>query len=208
MSWPLLAVVFSAWLYVDASYRGPDWQRWLFKPITLLLLLLLALETPVLSVYGYLIIMGLVATLLGDALMLLPKSRVMYALGAFFLSHLFYTLSFATQMTISLFWPLPLTLLIIGAVLLAVIWTRLEEMRWPVVTFVAMTLLMVWLAGEQYYMRSTDFTFSILVGTSLLLLSVILWLVNHYRLKFRAADALVAACYFGGHFMVVRSMVL
>jgi uncharacterized membrane protein YhhN len=193
---------------VDASYRGPDWQRWLFKPITLLLLLLLALETPALSVYGYLIIMGLVATLLGDALMLLPKSRVMYALGAFFLSHLFYTLSFATQMTISLFWPLPLTLLIIGAVLLAVIWTRLEEMRWPVVTFVAMTLLMVWLAGEQYYMRSTDFTFSILVGTSLLLLSVILWLVNHYRLKFRAADALVAACYFGGHFMVVRSMVL
>ncbi|MBS0971053.1 lysoplasmalogenase [Chimaeribacter arupi] len=208
MSWPLLAVVFSAWLYVDASYRGPDWQRWLFKPITLLLLLLLALETPVLSVYGYLIIMGLVATLLGDALMLLPKSRVMYALGAFFLSHLFYTLSFATQMTISLFWPLPLTLVIIGAALLAVIWTRLEEMRWPVVTFVAMTLLMVWLAGEQYYMRSTDFTFSILVGTSLLLLSVILGLVNHYRLKFRAADALVAACYFGGHFMVVRSMVL
>jgi len=208
MSWPLLAVVFSAWLYVDASYRGPDWQRWLFKPITLLLLLLLALETPVLSVYGYLIIMGLVATLLGDALMLLPKSRVMYALGAFFLSHLFYSLSFATQMTISLFWPLPLTLLVIGAVLLAVIWTRLEEMRWPVVTFVAMTLLMVWLAGEQYYMRSTDFTFSILVGTSLLLLSVILGLVNHYRLKFRAADALIAACYFGGHFMIVRSMVL
>jgi len=208
MSWPLLAVVFSAWLYVDASYRGPDWQRWLFKPVTLLLLLLLALETPVLSVYGYLIIMGLVATLLGDALMLLPKSRVMYALGAFFLSHLFYTLSFATQMTISLFWPLPLTLVIIGAVLLAVIWSRLEDLRWPVVTFVAMTLLMVWLAGEQYYMRSTDFTFSILVGSSLLLLSVILGLVNHYRMKFRAADALVAACYFGGHFMIVRSMVL
>ncbi|MDU6409688.1 MAG: lysoplasmalogenase [Yersiniaceae bacterium] len=208
MSWPLLAVVFSAWLYVDASYRGPDWQRWLFKPVTLLLLLLLALETPVLSVYGYLIIMGLVATLLGDALMLLPKSRVMYALGAFFLSHLFYTLSFATQMTISLFWPLPLTLVIIGAVLLAVIWSRLEDLRWPVVTFVAMTLLMVWLAGEQYYMRSTDFTFSILVGSSLLLLSVILGLVNHYRIKFRAADALVAACYFGGHFMIVRSMVL
>lgn len=208
MSWPLLAVVFSAWLYVDASYRGPDWQRWLFKPVTLLLLLLLALETPVLSVYGYLIIMGLIATLLGDALMLLPKSRVMYALGAFFLSHLFYTLSFATQMTISLFWPLPLTLVIIGAVLLAVIWSRLEDLRWPVVTFVAMTLLMVWLAGEQYYMRSTDFTFSILVGSSLLLLSVILGLVNHYRIKFRAADALVAACYFGGHFMIVRSMVL
>ncbi|QCR37529.1 lysoplasmalogenase [Nissabacter sp. SGAir0207] len=208
MSWPLLAVFFSAWLYVDASYRGPDWQRWLFKPVTLLLLLLLALQTPILSVYGYLIIMGLIATLAGDALMQLPKARVMYALGAFFLSHLFYTLSFATQMTITLFWPLPLALVAIGVILLAVIWTRLEELRWPVSTFVAMTLLMVWLAGEQYYMRSNDFSFSVLVGTSLLLLSTILWLVHRFRWNFRAADALVAACYFGGHFMIVRSMVL
>ena len=42
MSWPFLAVFFSGWLFVDASYRGPRWQRWVFKPVTLLLLLLLA----------------------------------------------------------------------------------------------------------------------------------------------------------------------
>lgn len=42
MLWSFIAVCFSAWLYVDASYRGPAWQRWLFKPVTLLLLLLLA----------------------------------------------------------------------------------------------------------------------------------------------------------------------
>ncbi|MBF4190223.1 aminotransferase class V-fold PLP-dependent enzyme, partial [Serratia ureilytica] len=40
----------------------------------------------------------------------------------------------------------------IGALLLAALWTRLEEMRWPIVTYVAMTLLMVWLAGEQYFL--------------------------------------------------------
>ena len=111
MSWPFLAVFFSGWLFVDASYRGPRWQRWVFKPVTLLLLLLLAWQAPVLSAAGYLIVLGLLATLIGDALLLLPRERVLYAIGAFFLSHLLYTLSFASQMTFSLFWPLPLALL-------------------------------------------------------------------------------------------------
>ncbi len=42
MLWSFIAVCFSAWLYVDASYRGPAWRRWVFKPVTLILLLLLA----------------------------------------------------------------------------------------------------------------------------------------------------------------------
>ena len=208
MSWPFLAVFFSGWLFVDASYRGPRWQRWVFKPVTLLLLLLLAWQAPTLNVYSYLILLGLAATLVADGLLLLPEERFMYAIGAFFLSHLLYTLSFASQMTITFFWPLPLTLVIIGAILPAVIWTRLAELRWPVTTYIAMTLLMVWLAGEQYFARSTDMAFSLFCGAVLLLLANILWLVSRYRFKFRAADALVAACYFGGHFLIVRSLYL
>ena len=208
MSWPFLAVFFSGWLFVDASYRGPRWQRWVFKPVTLLLLLLLAWQAPTLNVYSYLILLGLAATLVADCLLLLPEERFMYAIGAFFLSHLLYTLSFASQMTITFFWPLPLTLLIIGAILLAVIWTRLAELRWPVTTYIAMTLLMVWLAGEQYFARSTDMAFSLFCGAALLLLGNIFWLLSRYRFTFRAADALVAAFYFGGHFLIVRSLYL
>lgn len=46
MLWSFIAVCFSAWLYVDASYRGPAWRRWVFKPVTLILLLLLAWQAP------------------------------------------------------------------------------------------------------------------------------------------------------------------
>ena len=208
MSWPFLAVFFSGWLFVDASYRGPRWQRWVFKPVTLLLLLLLAWQAPTLNVYSYLILLGLAATLVADGLLLLPEERFMYALGAFFLSHLLYTLSFASQMTITFFWPLPLALLVIGALLLAVIWSRLAELKWAVTTYIAMTLLMVWLAGEQYFARSTDMAFSLFCGTVLLLLGNIFWLLSRYRFKFRVADGLVAACYFGGHFLIVRSLYL
>lgn len=46
---------------------------------------------------SYLVLAGLCASLLGDALTLLPRQRVMYAVGAFFLSHLLYTIWFASQ---------------------------------------------------------------------------------------------------------------
>ena len=136
MLWSFIAVCFSAWLYVDASYRGPTWQRWLFKPVTLLLLLLLAWQAPMFNAVSYLVLAGLCASLIGDALTLLPRQRLLYAVGAFFLSHLLYTIYFASQMTLSFFWPLPLVLLVIGALLIAVIWSRLEEMRLPICTLV------------------------------------------------------------------------
>ena len=208
MIWSFLAVFFSGWLYVDASYRGPQWQRWVFKPVTLLLLLALAWQAPVLNTTDYLILFGLLATLIGDALTLLPNRRMLYAIGAFFLSHLLYTLCFASNMTLTFFWPIPLAVLIIGAALIATIWTRLEDLRWPICTFIGMTLLMVWLAAEQYFFRPTDYSFSLMVGTSLLLLANIVWLGSHYRHRFTADSAIVAACYFAGHFMIVRSLYL
>ena len=77
MLWSFIAVCFSAWLYVDASYRGPAWRRWVFKPVTLILLLLLAWQAPMFNAISYLVLAGLCASLLGDALTLLPRQRVM-----------------------------------------------------------------------------------------------------------------------------------
>ncbi|WP_411024714.1 lysoplasmalogenase family protein, partial [Salmonella sp. s55962] len=97
-------------------------------------LLLLGWQAPLASPTGYLVLAGLVATLAGDALTLLPRQQLLYAFGAFFLSHLLYTVWFASQMTLSFFWPLPLALLVIGAALIATIWTRLGDLRWPICT--------------------------------------------------------------------------
>ncbi|UYU32148.1 lysoplasmalogenase [Siccibacter colletis] len=206
MLWSFIAVCFSAWLYVDASYRGPAWQRWVFKPVTLLLLLILAWQAPLFSATGYLVLAGLCASLAGDALTLFSRERMLYATGAFFLSHLLYTIFFASQMTLSFFWPLPLVLLVIGALLIATIWTRLETLRWAVCTFVGMTLVMVWLAGELWFFRPTASALSAFVGAILLLLGNIVWLGSHYRRRFTADNAIAAACYFAGHFMIVRSL--
>ncbi len=206
--WQFLALFFSGWLYVDAAYRGPRWQRWVFKPLTLLLLLGLAWNAPAIDSFGYLVLAGLAAALIADALSLLSEERFMYVIGALFISHLLYAVAFATQLNITFFWPLPLILLAIGAIVLAIIWTRLEELRWPVATYLAITLIMVWIAGECYYDRGSSLGFSLLAGALLLLASDIVWLISRYRVPFKASPAVIAACYFAGHFLIVRALYL
>ncbi|AUG98923.1 lysoplasmalogenase [Prodigiosinella confusarubida] len=207
MLWSFIAVLFSGWLYVDASYRGPVWQRWLFKPVTLLLLVALAWQTPILGIPGYLVIAGLLATLIGDALLLLPTQRLLFAISAYFIAHLLYTVSFlSSQLSLSFFWPLPLVLIILAALLIAVLWQQLGTQRWLVCAFVVMTTIMVWVAGEHYFSLGTDYNFSLLVGTGLLFIGHAIWLIQHFRISFRAQRAIVAACYFGGHFLIVRSL--
>ncbi|ERT13524.1 lysoplasmalogenase [Photorhabdus temperata] len=208
MSWPFIAVFFSGWLYVDAAYRGPNWQRWLFRPVTLLLLLLWAWQAPELNISGYLICLGLFAALISDALRMLHSERLLLSLSALFISYLLYTMSFVLQMNFSFFFPLPLILLALGAVILLIIWNKLEKMRWPVVSALVMLLIMVWMAGEQYFALSTDYSFSLLAGSIMLLLSHSLWLINRYRIQFNSSKAIVAACYFIGHFLIIRSLYL
>ncbi|TNH42822.1 lysoplasmalogenase [Photorhabdus luminescens] len=208
MSWPFIAVFFSGWLYVDAAYRGPNWQRWLFRPITLLLLLLWAWQAPELHISGYLICLGLFTALISDALRMLPSKYSLFSLSTLFLCYLLYTVSFVLQMNFSFFFPLPLILLVLGSIILLVIWNKLEKMRWPVVASVVMLLIMVWMAGEQYFALNTDYGFSLLAGSILLLLSHSFWLINHYRLQLKSSKAIVATCYFIGHFLIIRSIYL
>lgn len=140
-------VCLSAWLSVGCIIAGQP-RNAMFKPLTLLLLLLLAWQAPMFDAIGAIWCWqgcaphsaGRCANPVATSTSDVRHRRV------FFLSHLLYTIYFASQMTLSFFWPLPLVLLVLGALLLAIIWTRLEEYRWPICTFIGMTLVMVWLA--------------------------------------------------------------
>jgi len=65
---------------------------------------------------------------------------------------------------------------------------------------------MVWLAGELWFFRPTSQALSAFIGASLLLIGNIVWLGSHYRKRFSADNAISSACYFAGHFLIVRSL--
>ena len=206
MLWSFLAVLFSGWLYIDASYRGPRWQRWLFKPVTFLLMLAWAWQAPTQSVSDYLLTGGLIAAMASGLLSLLSRQQMMYAFGASFLSYLLYTINLTRGITLNIYWPIPVTFLVIGLVVAAIIWNRLEELRWPVFTMLAMVLVMCWVATLQYFSLQTDKTLSMMAGADLLLLANICWLISIFRFRFAADRVIYEALFIIGHFMIIRSL--
>ncbi|HEF8773695.1 TPA: lysoplasmalogenase [Providencia stuartii] len=208
MSWPFLAVLFSGWLYVDAAYRGPEWQRWLFRPITLILLLLWGWSADFLTSQGYLILAGLAVSLLADMMRMLSSERLLASVALMFTSYLLYTISFGMQLDFSLYLPwLPIPL-VIAAITLVLIWTKLEDMQAMVFALLIMSMIMAWVAGDQFFGLGRDYNFSIMVGAFLLFISNCIWLIARFRFSFKASKAIVAALYFLGQFFIIRAIYL
>ncbi len=134
MLWSFIAVCLSAWLSVDASYRGPTLERLGFKPLTLLLLLLLAWQAPMFEPISSSGVAGLCASLLGRcANPGCHAQRPRTPSARFPLAPAVHHLFRQSDDALFLCGLCRLVLLVLGALLLAIIWTRLEENNcWPI----------------------------------------------------------------------------
>ncbi len=156
MSWPFLAVLFSGWLYIDAAYRGPNWQRWLFRPITLLLLLLWAWQIPEHNINSYLIVGALLATLLSDILRIFDGKYLLPSLALVFLSYILYMVSFLLPLQLSFYLPLLGFVIFAFIIILAIVWTKLDKLAIPASLTLLAAFAMFWVAGEKFFYLSND----------------------------------------------------
>lgn len=206
MIWSFLTVLFAGWIYVDAAYRGPTWQHYLFKPLTLILLLAWAWQAPIESLSHYLILGGLVSVLIGGSLSLLGVKWRVWMMGALFLCTLLYSLALLPQLKLNDNWIIPAVLLLIGMGVLAWIWSSLAEMRWPILVLLLMNLTLCWLASLNGFNQSTDSGFSQMLGADLILFSYLIWLLSQFRRHFTADCAIYEGLFMLGHFMIARSL--
>src|SRR5512143_3607936 len=95
-----LAVILSACLTIAGRYVRPrrPWLIYLFKPLTTILILAIALlpGTFITDPYARLIGLGLLFSLAGDIWLVLPADRFLYGLVSFLLAHLCYIAAFVT----------------------------------------------------------------------------------------------------------------
>lgn len=206
MSWPFLAVLFSGWLYIDAAYRGPNWQRWLFRPITLLLLLLWAWQVPEHSINSYLIVGALLATLLSDILRMFDSKYLLPSFALVFLSYILYMVSFLLPLQLSFYLPLLGFVILAFIIILVIVWSKLDKLAIPASLTLLAAFAMFWIAGEKFFYLSNDYNLSIMIGSLLLVIADSIWLINRFRFSFSASKGLVSACYFIGHFFIVRAL--
>src|ERR1043165_6191429 len=91
------AVFISAVLTIRAEYRGPRIQFYVFKPLTVVLIILVALQAKheTGAQYKSLVVGGLLCSLAGDVFLMWPRDRFVAGLVSFLVAHLFYIAAFA-----------------------------------------------------------------------------------------------------------------
>lgn len=206
MIWSFIAVFLSGFVHINAIHRGARWQIQVFKPLTFSLLLLWGLQAPLTNMPDYFILAGLLAAVIGGALTLLPQKQWLYAFAAMFLGSLMYTLYLTRELTISGQWKVALALLFIGILALTSIWQQLEELRWPACLLLLMNMFMCWLAVMRYRFFIDSDSLFLVMGSTSLMTSNIIWLISRFRKRFTHDFVIYEALFIFGHFMVASSL--
>ena len=201
-----LAIIICAGLTIYSSLRGRHRLRYIAKPLTTVLILVLGLIKPGTTpdYYRVLIVIGLVFSLLGDILLMLPKDRFVFGLASFLITHLLYIIAFIPGVDLGIFWLLPLlfTLIVVSAIL----WPRLGRLRAPVLLYALVIIVMAWRALAR--LHSLDNTTAALAAAGALFfcLSDGLLAVERFRTRFTLAPLLVLTSYYLAQWLIAMSI--
>ncbi|MFN2121428.1 MAG: lysoplasmalogenase [Anaerolineales bacterium] len=206
-----LAAVVSAILSVMAWYalHRRVWLFFILKPLTTCLILAVALLpfARTWSTYGGAVVLGLLFSLFGDILLMLPADRFLAGLGSFLLTHLSYIFAFATAARYAGFPWISIPLVFIGALILWYLWAGLPpRLRGPLAAYVLVIVTMASLAVYRAALFPRVGTIAAGVGAVLFLSSDAVLAIDRFRRPFRAAQAVVLGTYFAGQLLIALSV--
>ncbi|MBN1439756.1 MAG: lysoplasmalogenase [Anaerolineales bacterium] len=205
-----LAILLSAGLTILGYYLRPPRRALIYvcKPLTTVLIFITALLPGGLppDPYATAIGIGLLFSLAGDILLMLPRCHFLMALVCFLFTHVCYALAFfAAGPGGGLAWIL-FVLGFIGAGILAYLWPALSAiMKAAVGAYVSVVVIMASLAVGRALANPTPGTIAAAAGALLFMFSDAVLAVNRFRRPFRAAQAVILACYFVGQWLIALS---
>jgi len=203
-----LLTVASAFLHIRAEYFGPVAQVYLFKPLTMVFILLIAAlaQKPVSTTYRGLVIAGLLFSLAGDIFLMLPSDRFIAGLVSFLIAHLFYIVAFRAGADYGWSWGWIAPFALYGAVVLALLWPGLGDMKWPVLVYLVVILVMVWQAWGRWHNTRQTAALLAFVGAALFVISDSVLAFDRFRGEFAAARALTLIPYFAAQWFIALSI--
>ena len=203
----LLALV-SAIMHIRAEYLGPQYHIYLFKPLTMVFVLLIAISRarkgPVF--YACTIIGGLLCSMAGDMFLMLPSDQFISGLVSFLVAHLFYIAAFTHGRRFRLsVWSL-LPFVVYGILIFIVLSTGLGAMKLPVLAYIVVILVMGWQAWERWDDTGQRLALLAFFGAVLFIISDSILAINRFRQPFEMARALTLSTYFAAQWMIAFSI--
>ena len=201
-----LLTILSASIHIRAEYRGPRQHIYIFKPLTMVFILLIAIQGQATSpFYKFMIIAGLVFSLAGDVFLMLPSDRFVAGLVAFLMAHLFYIAAFASEISALIWWPL-VPVVIYGIVICTILAPSLGKLKLPVLAYIAVIMIMAWLAWERCSQTGQSGALLASVGAISFVISDTILALNRFRGAFKPARALNLTTYFVAQWLIASSV--
>jgi uncharacterized membrane protein YhhN len=199
--------IISALLHLRAERYGPKRLIYLFKPLTIFLIILIASRSKhtVPEFYRYMIIAGLVCSLAGDIFLMLPADRFRSGLACFLFAHLFYIAAFKAEGAgrPALLYALPF--LIYGAVMLRTLLPGLGSMKTPVIIYMLVIMLMAWQALNRWAAAGEEGSALAFTGALLFVVSDSILAWNRFKRPLPSAQLYIMSTYFTAQLLIALS---
>lgn len=203
-----LLVFASAFVCIHAEMTGRRGAAYVFKPLTMVLVLALALQpsASTSAFYAWMIVGGLMFSLVGDVLLMLPSDRFAVGLASFLVAHLFYIVAFAADAG---FGSAPLALLpfVLGsAALYPLLRPKLGRLEIPVLLYMLVISVMAWQAVARWLAIGQLGALLASIGAVLFVISDAALALNRFHRPTPAAPVWKRSTYFGGQWLIGLSI--
>ncbi len=190
-----------------AVYKDRQLWKLLLKPGTMIWIILLAVVGVVKEPgsYGWLILIGLLFSLVGDFFLMLPWGRFIQGLFSFFCAHLCYVAAFFLEMKKNSGGiGITLALILLGGVVFYFLRSGIQEeggrrLQWAVIAYILVISLMVWSA----WFTGSSWIFA---GALLFYLSDAILGWNRFVHPFPRGDFGVMSTYFAAQYLLALSV--
>jgi uncharacterized membrane protein YhhN len=201
-----LAAVSGA-IEIAAQYLGPRSIVYIFKPLTMVFIIGIALfRVCVAKGYRNLIVAALCCSLTGDVFLMLPSDQFVPGLVSFLVAHLLYIAAFRTKPLGSLPALFGLACVAYGCLMLWFLFPHLGDVRLPVTIYLIIVLLMAWQALSRWATDRNPRTVLAALGAVLFVASDSMIAINRFYGQFRLADLLILATYFLAQWLIALSI--
>lgn len=191
-----------------AVSTGDLTQVYVFKPLATLLVIALALydTRAVAGPYRTWVVRGLVASLVGDVLLMLPQDLFLPGLVAFLVAHLCYLRAFTSDARFSAVIATGVPLILAAVVIVRLMWPGLGALRLPVIAYVGVIVAMAWQALERWRQGSHAGATFAGVGALLFMTSDAALGINRFRGALPGSAMVVLATYYAAQFLIAASV--
>jgi uncharacterized membrane protein YhhN len=198
----------SAALHIWAEYHGPQYQIYVFKPLTMVFILLLAIlkAREHRRFYAYAIVAGLLCSMVGDVFLMLPSDRFVAGLVSFLVAHLLYITAFTygRPFRYSICTLLPYALY--GILVFMILSPHLGAMKLPVLAYIVVILVMGWQAWERWSVTGEKSALLAVFGAILFIVSDSVLAIDRFREPYEFARALILSTYFAAQWLIALSV--